>query len=63
MYYVTFGYGHVHKVGEKILDSKCVLPIEANNYGEAMDKAISLFGHKFNNVQSYSPLGKEIVKL
>lgn len=65
-YYITFGQIHVHSIDGKTFDKDCVAEIEAENKGEAHDKAMEIFGGVFHNVNEkpnleYYPRG--IIKL
>lgn len=46
-FYITFGYGHRHLIGNKIFDENCIGIVEAKNKNEAREIAFSIFGRKW----------------
>jgi len=52
--YFTFGYDHIHKIGDKVFDKDVVAVIEAPSESSAREFAFEVFGREW--ATSYTSL-------
>ncbi len=54
-FYIVFGYGHYHEIGDKFFNRDCIAKIEATCKTDATLKAKGLFGEGFYSVDDEEP--------
>lgn len=54
-YWITFGQSHIHKIDGNLINKDCVVEIQAEDAGQAHNKAIEIFGGLWAFVKEFEP--------